>query len=64
VDTPDFASGGLLAASFARPGKLFTAHAALIVRMITGVVKSDEGRDATRHAEPFLGLPAVVSCPE
>jgi len=29
LDTPDFASGGLLVASFARPGKLFTGHAAL-----------------------------------
>ena len=31
---PDFASGGLLVASFARPGKLFTAHAGLIVRSV------------------------------
>src|SRR5438876_1317545 len=34
LDAPDFASGGLLVASFARPGKLFTAHAALIVRSV------------------------------
>ena len=31
LDTPDFASGGLLVVSFARPGKLFTAHAGLMV---------------------------------
>src|SRR5206468_4932895 len=34
LDAPDFASGGLLVASFARPGKLFTANAALIVRSV------------------------------
>ena len=34
LDTPDFASGGLLVASFARPGKLFTAHAGLMVRSV------------------------------
>jgi hypothetical protein len=34
LDAPDFASGGLLVASFARPGKLFTAHAGLIVRSV------------------------------
>ncbi len=34
LGAPDFASGGLLAASFARPGKLFTAHAALMVRSV------------------------------
>ena len=32
LDAQDFASGGLLVASFARPGKLFTAHAGLMVR--------------------------------
>jgi mRNA interferase MazF len=30
----DFDTGGLLVASFARPGKLFTANAALIVRSV------------------------------
>lgn len=30
----DFATGGLHVASVARPGKLFTAHAALIVRSV------------------------------
>jgi mRNA interferase MazF len=34
LDASDFASGGLLMASFARPGKLFTAHAGLIVRSV------------------------------
>lgn len=34
LDTPDFASGGLLVASFARPGKLFTADAGLLVRSV------------------------------
>jgi len=34
LDAPDFASGGLLVGSFARPGKLFTAHAALMVRSV------------------------------
>lgn len=30
----DFASGGLAVTSFARPGKLFTAHAGLLVRTV------------------------------
>jgi PemK-like, MazF-like toxin of type II toxin-antitoxin system len=34
LDVGDFASGGLLVASFARPGKLFTAHAGLLVRSV------------------------------
>jgi mRNA interferase MazF len=34
LDAPDFASGGLLVASFARPGKLFTAHAGLMARSV------------------------------
>ena len=34
LDAPDFGSGGLLVASFARPGKLFTAHAGLLVRSV------------------------------
>jgi mRNA interferase MazF len=34
LDTPDFESGGLLVASFARAGKLFTTHAALMVRSV------------------------------
>jgi mRNA interferase MazF len=34
LDVTDFASGGLLVASFARPGKLFTAHGGLMVRSV------------------------------
>jgi len=34
LDAADFTSGGLLVASFARPGKLFTAHAGLMVRSV------------------------------
>ena len=34
LDAPDFASGGLLVGSFARPGKLFTAHAGLMIRSV------------------------------
>lgn len=34
LDASDFSSGGLLVASFARPGKLFTAHGGLIVRSV------------------------------
>ncbi len=34
LDAADFAAGGLLVASFARPGKLFTAHAGLLVRSV------------------------------
>ncbi len=34
LGAPDFASGGLLVASFARPGKLFTAHTGLITRSV------------------------------
>lgn len=39
LDADDFKSGGLSLASFARPGKLFTAHAALIVRSV-GILTS------------------------
>jgi mRNA interferase MazF len=34
LDAADFATGGLLIASFARPGKLFTAHQSLISRSV------------------------------
>jgi len=34
LDAADFAVGGLLVASFLRPGKLFTANNALIVRSV------------------------------
>jgi mRNA interferase MazF len=39
LDAGDFTSGGLLVASFARPGKLFTAHAGLMIRSV-GVLNS------------------------
>ena len=32
LNASDFTSGGLRVASFARPGKLFTAHAGLMIR--------------------------------
>lgn len=34
LNAGDFSSGGLLIASFARPGKLFTAHSSLFVRSV------------------------------
>jgi len=34
LDAQDFMSGGLLMASFARPGKLFTAHEGLLIRAV------------------------------
>lgn len=34
IDAPDFASGGLHLASFARPGKLFTAHSRLLLKSV------------------------------
>ncbi len=34
LDATDFTTGGLLVASFARPGKLFTASAGLMVRSV------------------------------
>jgi mRNA interferase MazF len=39
VDNRDFSSGSLRVASFARPGKLFTANVALIARTI-GALKA------------------------
>ena len=44
LDAPDFASGGLLVASFARPGKLFTAHAGLLVRSVGVLTPAAFGR--------------------
>jgi mRNA interferase MazF len=44
LDAPDFASGGLLVASFARPGKLFTAHAGLFVRSVGVLTPAALGR--------------------
>jgi mRNA interferase MazF len=34
LDKKDFASGGLKVASFARPGKLFTANETLLIRSV------------------------------
>jgi mRNA interferase MazF len=34
LNAADFATGGLLVASYARPGKLFTASGALVVRSV------------------------------
>lgn len=34
VDAADFSTGGLRLASFARPGKLFTAHSGLMIRSV------------------------------
>ncbi len=34
LTTSDFVSGSLLTMSYARPGKLFTAHSAIIVRSV------------------------------
>jgi mRNA interferase MazF len=36
----DFAAGGLMVASFARPGKLFTANASLIARKVGALTNS------------------------
>lgn len=34
LNTQDFATGGLQVASYARPGKLFTAHESLVIRAV------------------------------
>ena len=44
LNAPDFASGGLLVASFARPGKLFTANAGLMTRSVGVLSPSAFGR--------------------
>ena len=44
LDASDFALGGLLVASFARPGKLFTAHAGLLVRSVGVLTPAARGR--------------------
>lgn len=46
LDSPDFASGGLVVASFARPGKLFTAHSGLIIRSVGTLSAAAFGRRA------------------
>jgi hypothetical protein len=44
LDSADFTSGGLLTTSFARPGKLFTAHSALFVRSVGMLVPAARDR--------------------
>lgn len=44
LDTSDFVSGGLLVTSYARPGKLFTAHAGLLVRSVGVLTPAAFGR--------------------
>ena len=44
LDAPDFAAGGLLVASYARPGKLFTAHAGLFTRSVGVLTPAALGR--------------------
>jgi mRNA interferase MazF len=34
LDPPDFASGSLRQTSYARPGKLFTAHSSLVANQV------------------------------
>jgi mRNA interferase MazF len=56
LDAPDFTSGGLLVASFARPGKLFTAHAGLMIRSV-GVL------NAAAFARVLSGVLAILQPP-
>ena len=44
LDAADFAFGGLRIASFARPGKLFTTHAGLMVRSVGTLAPTAIGR--------------------
>ena len=44
LDAADFESGGLMVASIARPGKLFTAHSALILRTVGVLAPPAVGR--------------------
>ena len=48
LDAPDFARGSLRLASYARPGKLFTAHSSLIANQVGELqsVKFSAVRDA------------------
>jgi len=51
LDAADFDSGGLLAASYARPGKLFTASTSLIIRTVGALNEAAFARilDAVIH---------------
>ena len=55
LDAPDFLTGGLLVSSFARPGKLFTANAALMVRSV--------GRLNDAAFQRVLGALITLLCP-
>lgn len=44
LDAADFAAGGLVVASYARPGKLFTAHVGLFVRSVGVLTPVATGR--------------------
>jgi mRNA interferase MazF len=57
LDDSDFANGGLLVASFARPGKLFTAHSGLVVRSV-GTLESSSF-DRVLHAVVAVLQPSV-----
>jgi mRNA interferase MazF len=50
----DFASGGLSIASFARPGKLFTASTGLMVRSVGTLSPSALGRVLSAVAALFM----------
>ncbi len=58
LDASDFASGGLLVASFARPGKLFTAHAGLMIRSV-GILTSTAFARILSATVAILQSPAV-----
>jgi mRNA interferase MazF len=53
LDGADFASGGLLVASFARPGKLFTASAGLMVKSVGVLSPAALGRVLSAVAALF-----------
>jgi mRNA interferase MazF len=53
LDAADFTAGGLLVASFARPGKLFTASAGLMVRSVGTLTPAALGRVLSAVAALF-----------
>jgi mRNA interferase MazF len=53
LDQADFASGGLLVASFARPGKLFTVSTSLIVKSVGVLSPASFGRVLSAVASLF-----------
>lgn len=56
LDAHDFASGGLLVASVARPGKLFTAHAGLMLRSVGALTPKSFARVLSAVAALFQPL--------